>query len=242
MPLGWQDAIAKGRARTVWRVERLPHGYTNTTRRLEPNAIEKIYEGPRRWDNARRERACLVRLADTLAVPQIIETDEATPRLLMNAISGRHGQELIEEGLASAVLGLVSAALRDLQAIDPGRVPGLAGAGSVIVHGDFGPQNMLFDAGARSVVAILDWESAHLGDPVEDLAWAEWIIRAHHPQAVDRLDQLFGAIDRTPPWSARHDAMVRQVRDILAYCDASGMEESATVWRQRLSDTESWSA
>jgi aminoglycoside phosphotransferase (APT) family kinase protein len=37
------------------------------------------------------------------------------------------------------------------------------------VHGDFRVGNVIFDdSGAR---AILDWELAHLGDPVEDLAW-----------------------------------------------------------------------
>ncbi len=36
----------------------------------------------------------------------------------------------------------------------------LEGTGPVIVHGDFGPQNMLFDDEVGVVVAILDWESA----------------------------------------------------------------------------------
>lgn len=40
--------------------------------------------------------------------------------------------------------------------------------GSVVVHGDAGPGNFLFD-GDR-VVALVDWELVHLGDPVEDLA------------------------------------------------------------------------
>jgi aminoglycoside phosphotransferase (APT) family kinase protein len=38
-----------------------------------------------------------------------------------------------------------------------------------LVHGDFRIGNVLFDE--AGVVAILDWELAHLGDPVEDLAW-----------------------------------------------------------------------
>jgi aminoglycoside phosphotransferase (APT) family kinase protein len=32
---------------------------------------------------------------------------------------------------------------------------------------------------------VVDWEFAHLGDPVEDLAWCEWIVRMHHPEHVD---------------------------------------------------------
>jgi aminoglycoside phosphotransferase (APT) family kinase protein len=39
----------------------------------------------------------------------------------------------------------------------------------VLVHGDAGPGNFLFDEG--HLTALLDWELAHLGDPMEDLAW-----------------------------------------------------------------------
>lgn len=39
-----------------------------------------------------------------------------------------------------------------------------------VVHADFRTGNFLFDA-EGSIHAILDWEMAHLGDPLEDLAW-----------------------------------------------------------------------
>jgi aminoglycoside phosphotransferase (APT) family kinase protein len=38
-----------------------------------------------------------------------------------------------------------------------------------LVHGDFRMGNFLLDA--RGLVAVLDWELAHLGDPMEDIAW-----------------------------------------------------------------------
>lgn len=38
-----------------------------------------------------------------------------------------------------------------------------------IVHGDFRNGNLLI--GPNGVVAVLDWELAHLGDPLEDLGW-----------------------------------------------------------------------
>ncbi len=38
-----------------------------------------------------------------------------------------------------------------------------------LVHGDYRVGNFMFDE--RGVVAVLDWELAHVGDPVEDLAW-----------------------------------------------------------------------
>jgi aminoglycoside phosphotransferase (APT) family kinase protein len=40
-----------------------------------------------------------------------------------------------------------------------------------VVHGDYRTGNFLFD-GDGNIRAILDWEMAHLGDPLEDLGWA----------------------------------------------------------------------
>lgn len=40
-----------------------------------------------------------------------------------------------------------------------------------LVHGDFRSGNFLFDA-EGAIHGILDWEMAHLGDPLEDLAWS----------------------------------------------------------------------
>jgi aminoglycoside phosphotransferase (APT) family kinase protein len=46
---------------------------------------------------------------------------------------------------------------------------------TVLCHGDVGPKNFMFDDGR--ITAIIDWENAHLGDPMDDLAW--WIFRGH---------------------------------------------------------------
>jgi aminoglycoside phosphotransferase (APT) family kinase protein len=46
---------------------------------------------------------------------------------------------------------------------------------TALCHGDAGPDNFVFE-GTR-VTALLDWEFAHLGDPLDDLAWVA--VRAH---------------------------------------------------------------
>lgn len=58
----------------------------------------------------------------------------------------------------------------------------------VLVHGDFRPANVLIRDGELSV--LLDWELAHLGDPLDDLGWyttglyrAEHFIRGRWEQA-----------------------------------------------------------
>jgi aminoglycoside phosphotransferase (APT) family kinase protein len=58
-------------------------------------------------------------------------------------------------------------ALRELER----RLPSLPETGPVsVVHGDFRTGNFLREG--TSVRAVLDWEMVHLGDPLEDLAWA----------------------------------------------------------------------
>ncbi len=61
---------------------------------------------------------------------------------------------------------------------------------TVLVHGDFKPGNVLLDADDR-LVALLDWELAHLGDPMEDLGWITQPLRLREhliPEAWERED------------------------------------------------------
>lgn len=74
-----------------------------------------------------------------------------------------------------------------------------------IVHGDYRSGNYLHDMNG-GISAILDWEMAHLGDPLEDLGWATmpyWSsqgrVCGHEPEdaAVARYEALTGApVDR----------------------------------------------
>ena len=47
------------------------------------------------------------------------------------------------------------------------------------IHGDYRTGNFMFDA-QGNIRAILDWEMAHVGDPLEDLAWALDPLWSHH--------------------------------------------------------------
>jgi len=51
---------------------------------------------------------------------------------------------------------------------------------TTLVHGDFKPGNVLLEGGR--VTAVLDWETAHLGDPHEDLGWVTNPLRAREHQ------------------------------------------------------------
>ena len=222
--------------------QRLPHGYNNLTRRIAGGRIEKRYESSYRCDRARVEAACLTALAGRVPVPVVIEVNPEVPMLVLAEEPGVHGQELIDAGRATEALGALGTALRSLHRLGPQAVPGLAGSGSVVVHGDFGPQNALVDPERREVTAILDWEFAHVGEPIEDLSWAEWIVRMHHPDAVEAIPALYSAYGEDPPWSARHAAMVRQCEYLIGYCDAKGSREGVAVWEERRDITVTWTA
>jgi len=73
---------------------------------------------------------------------------------------------------------------------------------AVLVHGDYRHGNLI--VGAQGVHAVLDWELAHVGDPVEDLAWL-----CIPPWRFGELDQPVGGFGQ---WHELLDA----------YEDASG--------------------
>ncbi|WP_348540842.1 phosphotransferase [Streptomyces sp. NL15-2K] len=112
------------------------------------------------------------------------------------------------------------------------------------MHGDFGPHNTLFEPRTFQVTAVVDWEFAHLGDPVEDLAWCEWIVRMHHPEHADALGHFFGAYGGTvPTWSARHASMLAKCASYREFCqrwDPSG--PGVRQWEERTEITRAWQA
>jgi aminoglycoside phosphotransferase (APT) family kinase protein len=61
---------------------------------------------------------------------------------------------------------IVHAAIRYLRRNPPPPAQKLS-----VVHGDYRSGNFLHD-GEGKILALLDWEMAHLGDPLEDLGWA----------------------------------------------------------------------
>lgn len=64
----------------------------------------------------------------------------------------------------------------------------------VLVQGDTGPGNFLYEAG--KVTGIIDWELAHLGDPMDDIAWLSWRATqhgfTHFPDRIREYEQHSG--------------------------------------------------
>ncbi len=68
---------------------------------------------------------------------------------------------------------------------------------TTLVHGDFKPGNVLLDGDRLS--AVLDWETAHLGDPHEDLGWVTNPVRAGEHRIADHWEPA----ELLARWSAR---------------------------------------
>lgn len=86
--------------------------------------------------------------------------------------------ELIVAAGDTLVQPALSGAIRWLRSNPPP-----AAAKPAIVHGDYRSGNFLFTEDGQ-ISAILDWEMCHIGDPVEDIAWAVdpfWPMTRHLP-------------------------------------------------------------
>jgi hypothetical protein len=243
-------------------VHPFPHGYSHDTRG-DGAVVHKRYQGPLAAERCSTERAVLSRLPATLPVPRLLAPPAAKSHLpappaaegqllappaagghllVMAHLAGVHGQDLMQAGHTGAVLFSCGAMLRRLQReVDAAAVVPGAPPGSVLVHGDFGPNNMLFDPVTFAVTGLLDWEWAHPGDPVEDLAWCEWIVRRHHPGETGHLPRLFAGYGERAPWPRRQAAAVARCRQMLALVRTGpGAEHGERRWRENLALTQGW--
>ena len=81
----------------------------------------------------------------------------------------------------------------------------------VLVHGDLGPGNVMHDG--RRVTGLCDWELAHVGDPMEDLAWIT--VRAMLTPFVDiatAFEWYDGTVDTE---RVRYWQLACQVRNLI---------------------------
>ncbi len=158
--------------------------------------------------------------------PRIIEI-EGTPWLITSHVDGAVGAAWLDTGARARTLaGSMASVRRQLLEIDQStamrpatiravdRPPRNSPAGDALeiaesvlsqrrpgtafVHGDFAPINVIVD-GNGDVSALLDFEHAHLGDPLEDVAWWSWVVRHHHPDAWRAAWPTFCAVASVDP-------------------------------------------
>ena len=112
-------------------------------------------------------------------------------------------------------------------------------AEAVFVHGDFAPINVIVD-GDGGVLALLDFEHAHLGDPLEDAAWWSWVVRHHHPDAWHAGWPTFceaAAIDPVEDGPTIHALMLRA---LARRAGAAQDVQARDRWVARLNEAAAW--
>jgi hypothetical protein len=214
----------------------LRHGYTNATT-TDGRSVVKRYRGPDAEQRQQNEVTALAGLAGRLPVPPVLAV--ADGEVSMGLLPGRSGQELLEDKPGAVLYAAGRLARRvatvELSSLALDATP----TGTVLVHGDFGPQNLLLDEDTAEPTALLDWEFAHVGHPVEDIAWAEWIVRMHHPHLVPALPALFAGYAAESPWRVRQESMLARCRWLLGFVrrwpDPSGA--GVELWQGRLAAT-----
>lgn len=100
--------------------------------------------------------ACLARI-HSVPIDSLPPLREAPGRAEVEAYHARY----TEYGFPKPVFELAFRWLRDNPPSSSGQV--------ALVHGDFRHGNLMIDE--QGLAAALDWELAHLGDPMEDLGW-----------------------------------------------------------------------
>lgn len=117
-----------------------------------------------------------------------------------------HWEQVIDQDELSPQ-PIVRAAIRKLR-----RKPPTPATRISVVHGDYRTGNFLYDE-TGTIRAILDWEMCHLGDPLEDLAWA--------------LTPLWGWPDPSRPGK-----LIERGHALALWQEASGIEIdfSALAW------------
>lgn len=216
--------------------EPMPHAYTNRCHRVG-DTVTKSYRGPGVAARQAHEESALRACAGRLPVATVVDSQPGV--LTTEYVGGTHGQELIDTGLAEAVLFTLGRLLTDLQSVDPRFLPEYDGSG-VLVHHDFGPNNALLDEAAQTVLLLADWEWCTVGDRLTDLGWCEFIVRLHHPDHVGALAALWDGYGVHPRWELRQQAILaraeRHRKWARTWTDACGDGN----WSDRIAQVRSW--
>jgi hypothetical protein len=158
-----------------------------------------------------RELSVLARLAE-LPVPRVLPGTRADS-LRLGYVSGVPAMAAIEAGQGSLVLRAMGEAIRAVQQVDPSRF-GADPETGVVVHGDFAPYNVIVSENCTAVRAIVDWEAAHVGDPLVDLAWCEWQCQRLFPRYGYALPHLFAGFGESPSRGALNAALATRMSEL----------------------------
>lgn len=208
----------------------MDHGYTNETELID-GVVWKRFRGATAEGRAQRESAALRWTTHHLPVPELLA--ERPAELGLRFVTGRHGQEALDRAPRS-VLRRCGELARRLSSLHPPTSYATARPAPSSFTATSGHRTSGWTTASGRWWRYSTGSEYIWGDPVEDLAWAEWIVRCHHPEAVRHLDALFAGYGAAPPWHERKRAMPTTCREHLDAASKLNDPRVSGIWRDRL--------
>ena len=164
-----------------------------------------------------REHAILERLSrkdPALPLPRCLPGCKPGA-LRTDYIQGISGVAAVSMGEAREMLWALGDFLRQLHLLDTRLVSDVVpGTGTVIVHGDFAHYNCLMSEDGKRLMAVLDWETAHLGSEVEDLSWCEHQFLNRFPHHAAAASALYEGYGQRFDWELRRTVFEGRMQEL----------------------------
>ena len=228
------EALAGALGSSVVHAALIPWGDSGSTHRLDLGDGRRL--AARAVETGRREAA--VRTAQAMAdarqvgipvpAPTLVDVVGGTTWFVTPWVDGDLGARWLDTPERARILATAMGSLhRAVRAIDPNLAP------LAFVHGDFAPVNVILAADG-TIAALLDFEHAHVGDPLADVAWWGWVVRHHHPDAWDAAWPTFCLAAGADPG---HDASILRalmLEELSRRAEAAADELTRRRWLERL--------
>ena len=233
------EALASALGSQVVDAAPVPWGDSGSTHRVDladgRRLAARVIEAGRRDDAIRAARAMTVAGRAAIPVPTPTVLDAVGSSWFVTPwVEGDVGARWLDTPERAQVLARAMGTLqRAVRAIDPRLAP------LAFVHGDFAPINVVLAADG-TVAGLLDFDHAHAGDPLTDVAWWGWVVRHHHPDAWSAAWPTFcsaaGAdLDRDGP--ALRTLMLGELSRRAA---ATVGDPDRRRWLDRLAEASAW--
>lgn len=200
---------------------------------FDQNRVTKRYFGPGAMHRWQTEKYVLSFGKGQLPVPPLID-NENEAEILMEKISGTCVENIIDINNSQEIFQTIGQTLKKIHEFPAIKMKdSIPGNGLSLIHGDFSILNLFLDQSSKPEITILDWEWAHLGEPVEDLAWMEWSIRMNYGKFIKELPFFFEAYGEIPDWQYRKEAMTAQCFRNLEFARMVGERKLIQQWQMR---------
>ncbi|HAQ58487.1 MAG TPA: hypothetical protein DCR32_05655 [Opitutae bacterium] len=221
----------------------LKYGFTNSTR-LQGESVIKHFKANSSEDGYTNEVKALGVLSGKLPIPELISSDSEQKKIRTKLVAGIHAADITDSISINQVHQRCGELLANLHALPVDLFPQTPNSpDDVIVHGDFNTKNILVSKSDHAIVALLDWEQVHLGKPLEDICWYEWVLRRNDSSndVSDQLKHFYIGYGTQPSWADRHQGILDRLNSIIdGLKDDNEPTDAIEYWMKLLKEAEAF--